>query len=127
MPCDVPIKTCCPGVTIRALRGNVPTRIRKLRDGGKFKSWIHYIALNLCRDRFRSPRSRVEILPYQEGGAEDFVGLADRPGPASPERLAETANLGDLLRERGRIEAAIVEYDKAQGNLKILAFQKNIH
>jgi RNA polymerase sigma-70 factor (ECF subfamily) len=74
------------------------TNIRKLRDGGKFKSWIHYIALNLCRDRFRSPRSRAEILPYQEGGAEDAVGLADRPGPVSPEQLAETADLGELLR-----------------------------
>jgi len=35
--------------------------IKKLREGGKFKAWLHHIALNLIRDRFRSPRSRTEV------------------------------------------------------------------
>jgi len=72
------------------------TNITRLRDGGKFKSWIHYIALNLCRDRFRSPRSRVETLAYEEGGTGD---LGPRVGVAAEaaDRLAEMTQLSDVL------------------------------
>jgi RNA polymerase sigma-70 factor (ECF subfamily) len=71
--------------------------IRKLRDGGKFKSWIHYIALNLCRDRFRTARSKAEILPYEEGGSEDLEKPVGGPGVLAPDAKAEATNLGDVL------------------------------
>jgi len=66
--------------------------IAKLRDGGKFKSWVHYIALNLCRDRFRSPRSRAETVPFEEGSPADTAGTAERT-----DRRAETGRLSDVL------------------------------
>jgi RNA polymerase sigma-70 factor (ECF subfamily) len=69
------------------------TNITRLRDGGKFKSWLHYIALNLCRDRFRSPRARTESLTYEEGGAADLAAPASAPS----DRQAETAMLGGVL------------------------------
>jgi RNA polymerase sigma-70 factor (ECF subfamily) len=42
--------------------------IGRLRDGRKFRAWVHHIALNLCRDRFRSPAHRRELRP---GTADD--------------------------------------------------------
>jgi len=70
--------------------------IERLRDGGKFKSWIHYIALNLCRDRFRSPRSRAEAVSYEEGGATDSSVEAGAPS-AGADSLAETTKVSDVL------------------------------
>jgi len=40
--------------------------LARLRDGTKFKSWIHHIALNLCRDRFRSAKTRGDSIPIDE-------------------------------------------------------------
>ncbi len=71
--------------------------IRKLRDGGKFKSWVHYIALNLCRDRFRTAKSKAEILPYEEGGAEDLAGPEPGAGMLAPDSMTEAGDLGDIL------------------------------
>ncbi len=70
--------------------------IKRLRDGGKFKSWVHYIALNLCRDRFRSPRSRAETVSYEEGGWND-VGRESTDRPEGADRLAETTKLSEML------------------------------
>ena len=70
------------------------TNIKRLRDGGKFKSWIHYIALNLCRDRFRSAKYRSEVLPFEEASPGERVSDADST-PA--DRLAETTVLSEVL------------------------------
>lgn len=70
--------------------------IARLRDGGKFKSWVHYIALNLCRDRFRSPKSRAEVMTYEEGGAVDAAAGA-RPSVAPTDALAERTVLSGVL------------------------------
>ncbi|NNE44364.1 MAG: RNA polymerase sigma factor [Gemmatimonadetes bacterium] len=67
--------------------------IARLRDGGKFKSWVHYIALNLCRDRFRSPKARAELLPFDESTIEDAPALH---GEATDAR-AEQSVLSDVL------------------------------
>lgn len=67
--------------------------IARLRDGGKFKSWVHYIALNLCRDRFRSPRSKAELLSFDESTIEDAPALGAEPADA----LAEQSVLSDVL------------------------------
>jgi RNA polymerase sigma-70 factor (ECF subfamily) len=68
------------------------TNIKRLRDGGKFKSWIHYIALNLCRDRFRSARHRSEVS-LEEGSAEEISGEDDAPS----DRVAEETVLSGVL------------------------------
>lgn len=70
--------------------------ITRLRDGGKFKSWIHYIALNLCRDRFRSPRTRTEVLSFEEGGVESGA-VADGSGADGPDALTERSALSEML------------------------------
>jgi RNA polymerase sigma-70 factor (ECF subfamily) len=81
----------CQEALIKAFRN-----IERLRDGGKFKSWVHYIALNLCRDRFRSPRGRVEAVPFEEGGFAEGESAASAPHPVT-DRLAETTTLSDVL------------------------------
>jgi RNA polymerase sigma-70 factor (ECF subfamily) len=70
--------------------------IARLRDGGKFKSWVHYIALNLCRDRFRSPKSRAEVMTYEEGGAADAVA-SGRPSVVPTDAQAERTVLSGVL------------------------------
>jgi RNA polymerase sigma-70 factor (ECF subfamily) len=47
------------------------TNIQRLREGSKFKSWIHHITLNLCRDRFRSPSSRTGTRSFEEHGVDE--------------------------------------------------------
>jgi RNA polymerase sigma-70 factor, ECF subfamily len=69
--------------------------IRKLRDGEKFKSWIHYIALNLCRDRFRSPRARAQHVPFEDE-AVDARDASSAP-PEGADRSAEAGSLSALL------------------------------
>lgn len=69
--------------------------IQRLRDGGKFKSWIHYIALNLCRDRFRTLRSRAEHVPFEEERGD---------GPATPVPASERA---DHAAEAGNMSALL--------------------
>jgi len=76
--------------------------IRRLREGSKFKSWVHHIAFNICRDRFRARRSEVEMRSFDE---EDATALD------VPDHVAQTAAadhgatkislhgvLGDVLR-----------------------------
>lgn len=55
-------------------------QIGRLREGSKFKAWVHHIALNLCRDRFRSPAARAETRSLDD---EDF-----REGPVAKEMAA---------------------------------------
>ncbi len=71
--------------------------IGRLREGHKFKSWLHHIALNVCRDRFRAAGSRVEHLPYEDEGQDEGRVAAVRAQDHSPEGDAETSHLADLL------------------------------
>ena len=71
--------------------------INRLRDPAKFKSWVHHIALNLCRDRSRSARARRETTGYDETVV---------PNPDTIRRLAEgtdreayRAVLGEVLED----------------------------
>ena len=70
------------------------SNISRLRDGGKFKSWVHYIALNLCRDRFRTLKGKAKSIPYEEEGPDGFGAEGDLP---DADRQAETTVLGDVL------------------------------
>jgi RNA polymerase sigma-70 factor (ECF subfamily) len=84
----------CQEALVKAYRN-----IDRLRDGEKFKSWVHYIALNLCRDRFRSPRARTAFVPYEEegGDAPPTRGIEAEGEPA--DRSAEAASLGTFLKD----------------------------
>jgi RNA polymerase sigma-70 factor (ECF subfamily) len=88
----------CQETLLKAYRN-----IRRLRDGGKFKAWIHHIALNLCRDRFRAAKARGETIVLEE------ATLVERRGPVGPvvspttdeqaERVDLQGVLGVLLAE----------------------------
>lgn len=73
------------------------TNIGRLREGQKFKSWLHHIALNVCRDRFRAAGAGKEHLPYEDEGPDEGRVAAARALTHSPERDAETSHLADLL------------------------------
>lgn len=71
--------------------------LQRLREGDKFKSWIHHIALNLCRDRFRSARGRAEMVSLDEGGAEEFEHQAAH-FPSNPvEETIDRASTSSVL------------------------------
>jgi RNA polymerase sigma-70 factor (ECF subfamily) len=74
--------------------------IERLRDGRKFRAWVHHIALNLCRDRRRSAGSRAEMRPYEEDGIEEKRVAFERSTDASPERRADQ---NQLLRALGEV------------------------
>lgn len=71
--------------------------IAKLREGEKFKAWIHHIALNLCRDRFRSPRARAEVRSYEEDGIDEKRLAFESSTAVSPGRHAERAGMMAVL------------------------------
>ena len=73
--------------------------IAKLRDGEKFKAWIHHIALNLCRDRFRSPRSRAEVRSYEEEGLDEGRLAQEASTASSPRHHAERAGMMATLEQ----------------------------
>lgn len=71
----------------------------RLREASRFKSWLHYIALNLCRDRFRSRKSRGVSQTYEEAGATALPADVTRPHHWSTQRTTERASLRDLMEE----------------------------
>jgi RNA polymerase sigma-70 factor (ECF subfamily) len=70
--------------------------IGRLRDPARFGAWLHHIALNLCRDRFRAGRNRFE-QPYEEGNPGEAQLVAARGVQRAPDREAEQASLARLL------------------------------
>jgi RNA polymerase sigma-70 factor (ECF subfamily) len=82
----------------------------------RFDTWLHRVAMNLCRDRLR--RRRL-------GGAEDLEGLVDS-GPA-PDRGLEARDVGArvaaamaLLPPRQR-EALVLCHYQEMGNIEAAA------
>lgn len=73
--------------------------IRRLRDPAKFKAWVHHIALNLCRDRHRSIKSRVVTQAYEEE-APGELEVATAKDTSAPDQDAHRADLAGVL---GRI------------------------
>ena len=71
----------------------------RLRDGARFKSWLHYIALNICRDRFRSRKVRGINQSYEETGAEALPADVTRPWHFTTERATERSSLRDLMED----------------------------
>jgi len=72
--------------------------IRRLRDPEKFKAWVHHIALNLCRDRHRSPRARVATRPLEDDEPAPPGAWPAAPA-AAPDRDAHRAGLAGVLGE----------------------------
>ncbi len=79
-----------PGVTIRALRGNVPTRIRKLRDGDYdailvAAAGVERLGLDL-RDLAAVPLDHHQMLPAPGQGA---LAIETRRGDPATQQLRE--------------------------------------
>ena len=70
--------------------------ISRLRDDSKFKSWVHHIVMNLCRDRFRKTKSRGTSLSLDDPdtflAGELSLGEAD-----SADVSAQSQSLGTAL------------------------------
>jgi len=73
--------------------------IARLRDGAKFKAWTHHIALNLCRDRFRSSHSRAEVRSYEEEGIDERRLAVEVATDRSPRHHAERAGMLGVLEQ----------------------------
>lgn len=73
--------------------------IARLREGRKFKSWVHHIALNLCRDRFRAAGASAEHRAFDDEGPEESRVAVLRAQVGSPELDTHRAQLADLLQE----------------------------
>jgi len=72
--------------------------IQRLREGAKFKSWIHHIALNLCRDRFRSTKVRGRAVSIDDTNPEDLEREAPTGAvPRAADGDAEADSLRGLL------------------------------
>ena len=73
--------------------------IQRLRDPAKFKSWVHHILLNLCRDRHRSGKSRVATQAYAEEAPGELEVVASGRETTSPDREAHRSGLAGILGE----------------------------
>jgi RNA polymerase sigma-70 factor (ECF subfamily) len=71
--------------------------IGRLRDGEKFKAWIHHIALNLCRDRFRSVKGRADMISLDETGSEEIERSADVFPSSHSEHVAHRIGVQEVL------------------------------
>jgi len=63
------------------------TNIKRLREGNKFRPWVHHIALNLCRDRFRGSAARAETRSFEEQGIDEARLAVESAGHAQPEKI----------------------------------------
>jgi RNA polymerase sigma-70 factor (ECF subfamily) len=72
--------------------------IDRLRDPAKFSSWIHHIALNLCRDWHRSSKRRLDPQSYEEGEGRDLPIIEAKGGQVAADHEAERSSLSDVLR-----------------------------
>ncbi|MBD3334882.1 MAG: sigma-70 family RNA polymerase sigma factor [Candidatus Eisenbacteria bacterium] len=73
--------------------------IGRLRDPEKFRAWIHHIALNLCRDWYRSARRRREPESYDATDRQDGRALEDADRRWATDHASERRSLGEVLHE----------------------------
>lgn len=69
------------------------THLARFRGESSFKTWLHRVALNLCRDRARSDRRRVDV-PVEE--------VLDRTAHSEPS-LEDVVLGGSLERKLGEL------------------------
>ncbi len=102
------ILALCPGVEIRALRGNVPTRIQKLRDG-RYDAIVVASAgvtrLGLVLDDLeRHPLAAELMLPAPGQAALAVEARRGDPRTAALARLHDNAVACCIAAERGLLE-----------------------
>jgi RNA polymerase sigma-70 factor (ECF subfamily) len=73
--------------------------IGRLRDPSKFRAWLHHIALNLCRDWYRSPKARVRPQSYEEGHPVEQWVVEEVGNPSAPDQVVERAGTAEMLRD----------------------------
>jgi RNA polymerase sigma factor (sigma-70 family) len=79
--------------------------IEKFRPAAKFATWLHHIALNLCRDHLRSRAYRYSLrtasfdAPTQEGGDLSVPAALERGPDQKAERLEELNALEKAISE----------------------------
>jgi RNA polymerase sigma-70 factor (ECF subfamily) len=73
--------------------------IGRLRDPSKFRAWLHHIALNLCRDWYRSSKTRIKPQSYEEGHPEEHRVVEEAGNPNAPDLAAERSGLAEMLRD----------------------------
>ena len=88
--------------------------INRLRDPAKFKSWVHHIALNLCRDRSRSARVRHETASYEEAVAA-ATETAQKLAAGSDRQAYRTVLTEVLGRRDGTALGRAADRDPAPG------------
>ncbi len=88
---DEDARDACQDALLKAYQN-----IGRLRDPSKFKAWLHHIALNLCRDRYRSAHSRVERACDTGPAAERALDQTSDARP-TPDSFAETSDLAEIL------------------------------
>lgn len=71
--------------------------IARLREGAKFKAWVHHIAYNLCRDRFRSGEAKRIVLSYEERDQDETQGDDTRTKVMSADHRADVGNVQQIL------------------------------
>jgi RNA polymerase sigma-70 factor (ECF subfamily) len=71
--------------------------IERLREGTKFKAWIHHIALNLCRDRFRTQQARAELRSLDDLDGESLRIASSGSSISGPDAEVTRANLYEIL------------------------------
>jgi RNA polymerase sigma-70 factor (ECF subfamily) len=72
--------------------------IGRLRDPARFTAWLHHIALNLVRDRYRARGGRTTVT-YEEGQPGE-AELVERAGTVqAADRAAERSGLARILQE----------------------------
>lgn len=67
--------------------------LHRLREPERFSPWVHRIAVNLCRDRGRSTRSRLR----REVALDDGIAERAESTAATPEATAERRDLASVL------------------------------
>jgi RNA polymerase sigma-70 factor (ECF subfamily) len=71
--------------------------IRRLRDPDKFMGWLYHITLNLARDRFRSPRTRLQSASWEEDAVRARADEERAGRERTPLRDAHEADLVETV------------------------------
>lgn len=71
--------------------------LRGFKGEARFSSWLHQIAINLCRDRMRRRRGRSFVSLESLGDEGAWPEVASRE--AGPQQLAEQGSLRGLVQE----------------------------
>ena len=100
--------------------------LHRLRDSSRFSSWLHQIALNICRDELKRNKRRYvsvqELELNSESGSNLPLELSDSPSDR-PDSSAQKVQLADILKkalqeipEEQRVVVIMKEYQGLKFN-----------